>query len=208
VPGSVALPSSSRTPVGRVEQMTKTDDSELVRAAAHLEQVLRKLEELSQAVCKMRLHNERSITRAAQELNLALEQPARLAEGLKLLADAMGRLQARQEAALTPLAARAQEIQSRAARLTEYGERFAALGAQAAETSKVLQTAQGEGGVSEGAPGAVLEDVDQRLTAIMNGARGLADSARAEDLPDFARDADALKQRVQALRARLKGALN
>lgn len=188
--------------------MTKTDDSELVRAAAHLEQVLHKLEELCSAVCKMRLHNERSITRAARELNEALQQPERLGEGLKLLAAAMGRLQERQEAALTPLAVRATEIQSRAALLNDYVQRFAALGAQAADTSKVLQTAQGPDGEPAGSPEGVLDDVDQRLTAIMEGARSLAESARAEDLPDFARDADALKQRAQALRARLKGAIH
>lgn len=67
--------------------MTKPDDSQLVRAAAHLEQVLRKLEELSLAVCKMRLHDERSVTRAARELNLALEQPGQLATGTSFSAE-------------------------------------------------------------------------------------------------------------------------
>src|SRR5882672_11831892 len=110
--------------------MAKAEESELVNAAALLEQNIQKLEELSASVRKIRLHNEKSITRAARELNEALGQPERLAEGLGLLAKAMEHMQARQEAALGPLKVRAVEIQARAALLTDYVQRFTALGAQ------------------------------------------------------------------------------
>jgi chromosome segregation ATPase len=188
--------------------MAKTEDSELVRAAAALEQDLRRLEELSAAVRKIRLHNEKSITRAARELNEALEQPERLAGGLKLLAEAMAHLQERQEAALNPLSVRAAEIQARAAKLNEYVQHFAALGAQAADASKLLQTAQGAtDALPDEERSQTLAEVDQQLSSIVEGARALAESARTDDLPDFARDADALKQRIQALRERLKAAV-
>lgn len=190
--------------------MAKTEDSELVRAAAGLEHDLRRLEELSAAVRKIRLHNEKSITRAARELNEALEQPERLAQGLKLLAEAMAHLQERQEAALNPLSIRAAEIQARAAKLNEYVQHFAVLAAQAADASKLLQTAQGQNGPDtppDEERSQTLAEVDQRLVAIVEGARSLAESARTDDLPDFARDADALKQRIQALRERLKAAV-
>jgi chromosome segregation ATPase len=190
--------------------MAKTEDSELVRAAAALEQDLRRLEELSAAVRTIRLHNEKSITRAARELNEALEQPGRLAQGLKLLAEAMAHLQERQEAAMNPLSVRAAEIQARAAKLNEYVQHFAALGAQTADASKLLQTAQGPDAaeaLDDETRSHTLAEVDERLTSIVEGSRALAESARGDDLPDFARDADALKQRIQALSERLKAAV-
>lgn len=191
--------------------MAKAEESPLVAAATLLERDLQKLEELSSAVCKMRLHNERSIARAARELNVALEQPDRLAQGLRLLAEAMGRLQERQQAALVPLGVRAAEIQARAALLNDYIGRFAALGTEAAETSQLLQSielTEAPEGTSNGVRAGKLAEADQRLAAIVDGARELAEAARNDDLPDFVRDADALKQQIQALRGRLKVAVH
>ncbi len=62
--------------------------SELGRAAEAVERGLARLEELSASVCKMRLHSEKSIARATRELEEALAQPERLADGLRRLAEA------------------------------------------------------------------------------------------------------------------------
>jgi hypothetical protein len=51
----------------------------------------------------------------------------------------------------------------------------------------------------------VLGEVDAQLRQIAAGARELFEAARADDFPDIARQADALKQRVGALRKRLEG---
>jgi hypothetical protein len=50
----------------------------------------------------------------------------------------------------------------------------------------------------------MLEEADARLTKISEGARALFDAAHADDFPEVAREADALKQRVAALRRRLE----
>src|SRR5262249_30372261 len=93
------------------------DVPELVRAAEALEGELVRLETLSRSVRKIHLDSEKSISRAAKELNEALTLPDRLAAGLRGLAAAMERMQARQQAALEPLAARATDIQQRIQRL-------------------------------------------------------------------------------------------
>lgn len=175
------------------------DSSDLVAAARALEEDIRKLEELSRSVVKIRLHNEKSISRAARELQGALAQPGRIAEDLQQLALAMVRLQERQQAALEPLATRAVEIEQRTAKIGEYMQRFVALGGEAAEASKLLQEVG-----SGNDPSRIFSEVEGRLTHITEGARSLAAEALSDDLPDIARDVDALKQSVGALRGKLK----
>lgn len=174
------------------------DSSELVSAAQALEDDLRRLEELSRSVLKIRLHNEKNISRAARDLNEALLQPERLAGGLRVLAAAMARMQERQQAVLEQLAVRAVEIQQRATKLGEYMQRLASLGAEAGEAAKVLQSVAYEGDRT-----LVFGEVEARLTAITDAARSLAEEAHSDDLPEVAREVDTFKQKIGALRGRL-----
>ena len=175
----------------------KNDVSELVRAAESLESELLKLEALSRSVQKIRLSSEKNILRANKELSEAVALPERLAQGLQAFAGAMARMQARQQAALEPLALFATEIQRRMQRLNEHMQAFAALGTAAGEVTALLQSGDPE-------RSAVFADVDARLLEISEGARALFDAAHADDFPDVAREADALKQRVSALKKRLE----
>jgi hypothetical protein len=193
-------------------EAVKADSPELVQAAQALETELVKLEELSRSVRKIRLHSDKSIARAAKEMNDALAVPERIAENLRGLALAMERMQMRQQAALEPLAATAAAIQARLQLLGQHMEAFASLGKAAGEVTALLQAVQ-SGQPAEPSPtnGAATGDatpsfaeVDARLTQLTDGARDLHDRARADDFPDVAREADALKQRVAAVRARLK----
>jgi DNA repair exonuclease SbcCD ATPase subunit len=174
------------------------DEPELVRAAHALESDIAKLEALPRVIGKIRLDSEKSITKAAKELNDALALPERLTAGLQAIAVAMAGMQARQQAALEPLAALASEIQQRMQRLGEHMQAFAALGTAASEVTALLQA-------NESDRSAVLGEVDAQLSQIAAGARTLFEAARADDFPDVARQADALKQRVSALRKRLAG---
>jgi DNA repair exonuclease SbcCD ATPase subunit len=170
--------------------------SEIVHAAEALEEELAKLETLSRAVRKIRLDSEKNISRAARELNEAVGLPERLSEKLQALASAMQGLQERQQAALEPLALRATEIQQRMQRLGELMAAFALLGKTAGEVTSTLQSADAR------SP-ATLEQVASQLTSIVDGARVLFEQARVEDFPEVAREADALKQRIAALRGKL-----
>ena len=176
----------------------KNDVSELARAAEALERELLKLETLSRSVQKIRLNSEKNIVRASRELNDAVALPERLAQGLQAFAGAMARMQVRQQAALEPLAAFATEIQQRMQRLNEHMQAFRALGTAAGEVTALLQSGDAE-------RSAVFANVDARLVEISEGARALFDAAHADDFPEVAREADALKQRLSALKKRLEG---
>jgi len=178
--------------------MSKSEqEPELVRAAAALDRELVSLEALSRSVRKIRLNSEKNIGKAAKELQEVLALPERLGEGLQTLAAAMAQMQVRQQAALEPLSAFANEIQARMRRLSEHMQAFAALGNVANEVNALIQASNGD-------HSSVLTRVDAKLTELASGARALFEAAGTDDFPEVAREADALKQRMQALRKRLE----
>ncbi|HEX6274875.1 MAG TPA: hypothetical protein VFZ53_17655, partial [Polyangiaceae bacterium] len=172
------------------------DAPELVRLAETLEEELERLETLSKGALKTRLDTEKNITRAATELGAALEVPERLAQGLVALGALLQRLQARQQAALAPLAARANEIQARQVKLDEHVQAFAELGRATSDAAAALH--------AERPPAEVLETLKAGLAKIAEDAKLLFDAARSDDFPDVAREADALAKRVTHLRRRLE----
>lgn len=182
--------------------------SDFLRCAEAVEREVQRLEELSRAACRVKLGTEKSIARGARDLQQALEQQERLGVELRRFAEAMVEMQGRQQAAIEPLSARALEIQSRLTRLTEHMQRFGALGARASETASALRdvTAPSEElpGASRGTQqAAALIGVDERFRTLLDEARSLAESAEQEEFPDIAREADSLRQRLQAMRGRL-----
>jgi uncharacterized coiled-coil DUF342 family protein len=175
---------------------TLKESSVLVGAARALEAELLNLESLTRAARKIPLNSEKNITRAAKELEAALTLPDRMAAGLQALASAMATMQARQQAALEPLAEFATQIQARHQRLTEHMRAYAALGSAAAEVTARIQS-------NEGDRAGVVSDVEAQLARIASNAKALFDAAHADDFPELAREADALKQRASSLRRRL-----
>jgi hypothetical protein len=169
--------------------------SELIVAAEALEDELGRMEVLSRAVRRIRLDTEDNITRAAERLSEALALPERMAPRLQALSAAMAGMQARQQAALEPLAQFAVLIQRRKQRLSEHMQAFAELGRAAGALNAALT------GGKRDVP--ALADADAPLTEIAGRARALTDAARADDFPELAREADALAQRMVALRKRL-----
>lgn len=182
--------------------------SDFLRCAEAVERGVRRLEELSRAACRIKLGTEKNIARAARDLQQTLEQQERLALELRRFAETMVELQNRQQAALEPLGSRAQEIQARMARLSEHMQRFGALGTSASETASALRDVTEP---SEDLPGAsrstqhaaALIGVDERFRSLLDEARSLAESAAEEEFPDIAREAEALRQRLQSMRGRL-----
>lgn len=189
--------------------MAKNARSDLVSAAEAVEDDVRRLEELSGAARRIRLNTEKNIARAARELQETMEQQERLANGLRAFGRVMVEMQERQQAALEPLSARATEIQERMMRLSDHMQRFGALGVQASEVARLLQAlpsveaAENESAVEPAAQTSALIDVDARFTALVEEAKALAESAREEDFPEIFREADALKQKIHAMRGRL-----
>ncbi len=170
----------------------------LVDAAQTIEDEQRKLESLASALQRTKLQSEKSIAKAARELQEALEQQEQLAKSLQGLGLAMARMQERQQAAVALLGARAEDIQTRRARLSELMLRYAALGAKAAELlqllSQSLETADRKKAV---------EDAKTHLAEIVEEAASLAKIGRAEDFTELAHEADVLKQKFHAIKNQL-----
>src|ERR1700729_945008 len=123
--------------------MAKAQTPELVAAAQNIEKEQQRLEDLAHALHKTKLQNEKSIARAGRELQEALDQQELLAQSLRGLGEAMMHMQERQQAAVTAIRARAQEIQARRVKLTEMMVKYATLGSKASELLQILSTALG-----------------------------------------------------------------
>lgn len=178
--------------------MAKLDKplSEIVVAAQALEDELAHLESIARSVQKIHLNGEKALMRAATELKQTLEMPNRLSERLLAVGTALSHMQARQQAALSPLVAMSAQIEERVARLQEHMETFGALGKAAGEVSALL--AQGTD------KPAALEHAAKQVQEISERARALFEAARADDFPDVAREADVLKQRLAAMSKQLR----
>jgi len=189
----------------------KQDDvPEIIAAAEAIERDLQRLEDLSRSVRKMRLNSEKSIARAGRALQEALQQQEQLAGGLRVLGEAMVHMQERQQAAIQGLATRAVEIQEQASKVTEQMERFAALGTKAAEATQLLQALPPPYGGGEATEGATATDapaqlmkIETLLGALADEAKALAASADLADLSEISREANSLRQRLDAARARI-----
>jgi hypothetical protein len=186
--------------------MAKSADqaSELVRCAEVVEREMRRLEELSRSARHVRLSSEKSIARAARGLEQALSQQERLGQELRAFGQAMLAMEARQQAAMSPLAIRAAEIQARMARLGEHMQLFGALGAKASEAASALSEISAAAGAGGGAgETSALFDAEERVRSLAEEAQRIAKAAADEEFPDIAREAHALGQQVQAMRDRL-----
>jgi hypothetical protein len=169
--------------------------SEIVRAAQALEDELALLETISASARRIKLTSDKHMKRAAAELAETLALPERLGQRLTDVSTALTNMQARQQAALEPLAAFAVELQQRSELFAKHMEAFGALG-QAAGTINDAHA----GGANDPAARA---GAAARLEQIAEAARALFEVARADDFPEIAREADVLKQKMTALRQRL-----
>ena len=177
------------------------DIPELVAAAQAIEDDQRRLEELADALGKTKLQSEKTISRAARELQSALEQQEQLATSLRVLGEAMVHMQERQQAAVSKLGARAVEIQTRRGRLSELMLRYAALGTKASELLQAMATS-----LEAEDKAAAIAGADAQLVTIVDEATALAKEARDEDFIELAHESDVLKQKFHAVRMQLGSA--
>jgi hypothetical protein len=173
----------------------QTPQSEIVRAAQALEDELALLETISASARKIKLTSDKHMKRAAAELAETLALPERLGQRLADVSTALNNMQARQQAALEPLAAFAVELQRRSERFAKHMEAFAALGQAAGAVNEELA-----GGANDAA---ARTRANAKVEQIVEAARALFEAARADDFPEIAREADVLKQKMAALRQRL-----
>jgi DNA repair exonuclease SbcCD ATPase subunit len=183
--------------------MNEKDETPLTDAASRIEEELsrfeRQLRELSRPV-----NSEKALQRARVSLEQCSESEERLAAHLTDFARAIQSIQERQQRCMEALGERANEIQARHADRAALIERMASLGLRTSEISKPIASLE-EKAWDTVTPELVASVgvVSSRLEEAIGEAGQIAASARDSDWSDLARDADVLKQQLQAVRNQL-----
>lgn len=177
--------------------MNKPDKpvSELSQAAVQLDQELKKFEELSDLASRIKLNSEKNIERATDALGKAAESQDRISLHVRALVTAIAAAREKQEKDSAVLMARAHEIAARRTRYVELVQKMGALGGEAREINTALQA-------SDKTRESVLA-VQEKLAGIATGAEEIGKLANEEDLEDLSRQADSLRQQLQAARNKL-----
>jgi hypothetical protein len=184
---------------------TKSPQGILTTAAAAFEEELGRYEELCQALTGTPLDSQKGLQRSKGIMQECAETEQRLAERLNALLGAMRLSQTRQQKTMEETLAAARKVQERVAEFATLMERFAALGLRAKDVNDPVTDV-----LSRKASGALagdllggLKDVAGRMGVIAEEAESTAKDARAAGWVDIAREADALRQQVQAARNRV-----
>jgi hypothetical protein len=183
--------------------MPPKDDLSLFQAAQNLEQELGRFEQLLIELGRP-VNSDKALHRARQHLEACSQCEARLAENLHAFAAAMRSMQARQQRCMEVVRTSAEHIQARHQERTALLERVANLGNRAREVSEPLTTVSEESWSNESPELlASMKEVGTRLEAVIDEADAVGASAAEADWTDIARDAQALKQQLQAVRNRV-----
>ncbi|MFZ5897114.1 MAG: hypothetical protein ACOY0T_39010 [Myxococcota bacterium] len=183
--------------------MSRKPDSLLSKAATALEDELARFEDLLQEL-KQPVNSDKALQRARHRLEECSACEEKLAEHLRAFAEAMQAMQARQQECMQILAERAQGV---ATRLTERNAlivRINQLGQQARAVSEPIVALQ-EPDWNSPSPELLssVAEMSTRLEAVISEAAAVVASAKESDWADVARDADALKQQLSAMRSKL-----
>ena len=179
----------------------------LTLASSVLEKELARSDELARAARKIPLSSEKNIERASRALTEAAKSHEQAGQYVFALVAAVARARQLQEATASEIHAQATEVQRRIAQLGVLARRFAELGKEASAIGAMVQDALNARKESKDAagPGAppLLAEVHARMARVLEGATELTLAAKTDGLVDDARDADAIRQQVQAARNKL-----
>jgi hypothetical protein len=180
--------------------MDKKDETPLTDAACRIEEELSRFERLLLDLSRP-VSTEKTLQRARMSLEECSQSEERLAAHLTAFAQAIQGIQQRQQRCMESLAERVCRVQERHADRSALIERMAQLGLRTSEISKPIVSLQ-ESAWSAVTPEllASVSEVSARLEEAIGEAAQISSSARASDWSDLSRDADTLKQQLQAVR--------
>ena len=181
-------------------------DSEVVAAAAAFERALRRFEALAKAAGRDPLSSRKNIEKAAEALREAEENREGTVVPLQELAASVGRARDRFEAASALLVTRAGELQARIGELRELFGRFEAIQGRLASLNQELLGSGGPPASPDAARQLAgrLGAIGERMDELAEETRALARDAEAARIGDLARDAESLRQRILAVRNKMK----
>jgi len=183
--------------------MSKKPDAVLVKAATLLDDELSHFEGLLQEL-KAPVNSEKALQRARQRLEECSACEEKLAEHLRAFALAMQVMQARQQECMQLLNERAEGLQARLLDRNALVQRINQLGQKAGQVSDPI-SALAEPAWESPTPELLssVAEMSARLESVIAEAAAVATSAKESDWADVARDADALKQQLTAVRGKL-----
>lgn len=181
---------------------------DLAEAAQALERELDRFEELATTARKVTLDTHKSIERAAKATTEAALGQERVDASLRTLVAAITAARARHEANVASLQARGEEIRLRAEQFGELYARYQAFGEEGKGINQLVQETAARQRAATTPEGirevvAAIEDIEERMTKLVDGARELRQAAIAAAISDLAEQADSLRQQVAAARNKL-----
>jgi len=183
-------------------------DSPLVSAAEAFDATLKRFAALADGLRKGTLDSQRNLERAAEALRDVATCEEELQTNAQALMAALGGARDSQQSQAEAVRVRALEIQARTevlARLMRgfetIGQEPAALNASARQLPVRKQSAAEM--VKDGDLLAGLDELQERMAAVLTTAEALAEDAGRSDFEDLSRKVDSLRQQILATRNRV-----
>lgn len=176
--------------------------SAIAAAASAFEEDLDRYEQLSGELKNLTITSQKSLIRATKLLEESAGCEQKLAEDVGKLVEAMQAARVKQQTCGEATLAAAEMIQTRMAQHAALMEKFATLGERARSASEPVAAVMSQHAASvdpaELAKG--LGEVTERMEVIVNETDAMIREAQDGDWSDLAREAESLKQKVQAAR--------
>src|SRR5262249_23053466 len=178
--------------------------SELISAATALDAELQRFEQLSESIQRTPLNSEKNLGRASRTLTEIAQVGEALQARISSLVGAIAGFRQKQEAHAEAVRRRAEELQERGTVLKELLTEYGALGEKARELNLHLQSVKGSQDNEGEALFPQFQDLESRVTHLVDAAQNLFDRAESSGFTDIAHQADGLRQQLQAIRNKLK----
>jgi hypothetical protein len=187
---------------------SKPDDSPLVASAEAFDATLRRFAALTDSLRKGTLDSQRNLERAAEALKQVAGCEQDLQAHAQALTAALAAARDAQQAQAEAIRVRALEIQARTEELARLMRGFEAIGKDAAALNASAQQLAArkrtpDEMVKDGELLAGLDELQERMTAVLGAGEKLAAEARAVDFEDLSRKIDSLRQQILAARNKI-----
>lgn len=176
--------------------------SALAAAAAVFERDLARYEELAHELTTSEISSQKSLVRATKLLEEAAACEQKLSNDVGALVEAMQLARTKQQECGEATLAAARRIEGRMAEHAALMDKFAALGERAKNASEPVAAvmAQHASAVDPNELARGLTEVTARMDEIVSETDSMIKEAEAGDWADVAKEAESLKQKVQAAR--------
>jgi chromosome segregation ATPase len=177
----------------------------LVAAATALDDELRAFDEIARQAKEQRMNSQKTLSRTAAVLTESVNARTRIEEGVRRLVAEIGEAQKRQESSVHVLVEVAAELERRTKDRETLLARFATLGTSAARVNTMAADLANRR--QEGAPATelleLLRGIQGEMSSVALEADALTEAAEKDGWPEIARQAEAVRQQVNAVKSKL-----